>query len=415
MAWALDAAGALLLLGTLRVLWLARRADLAVPRLAEQPPDPAPPSLTVVIPCRNEAAGVEAAVRSLLAQDLPGLAVVAVDDRSEDATGAILDRLAAADPRLEVLHVSALPEGWLGKNHAMHLGGGRARGEWILFTDGDVVFGPGALARALGFARRHGLGHVAAAPRFLAGGLLERAFVTGFAALGALGFRVDELRRPGTAGHIGVGAFNLVRRADWLRVGGHERLRLEVVDDVRLGLVLRRSGVPQGAVLAGPLVAVRWQAGFLASVLGLVKNAFAATEYRPLVAVAAALAILVPALGPALLLGLSLALGAPLAAGLAGAALAGWMLLHGAAARRTAAASGVEGLLFPAMAAALAAVLLWSALLAGWRGGVRWRGTFYPLADLRAGAVRAADWPAARAAGWPRPPAPPGGGAARRG
>jgi hypothetical protein len=362
----------------------------------------------VVVPCRNEAAGVEAAVRSLLAQALPGLQVVAVDDRSEDATGAILDRLAAADPRLEVLHVTALPGGWLGKNHAMHAGGRRARGEWILFTDGDVVFAPGALARALGYARANRLGHLAAAPRFEAPGLLERAFVTGFAAFGSLAFRVHQLREAGTAGHVGIGAFNLVRRADWERIGGHERLRLEVVDDVKLGLVLRRSGVPQGALLAGPLVSVRWQHGFGPSVLGLVKNAFAATGYRPLVAAAAALAFLAAGLAPALLALAALLVGAPLAAGLALAALALSLLLHGAVARQVADASGVEGLFFPLVALLLAAVLLWSALAAGWRGGVRWRGTLYPLADLRAGAVREADWPQARAAGWPAPP-PPGG------
>jgi hypothetical protein len=407
MAWILDAAAALLLLGALRVAWLARLADLALPRLAALPEDPAPPPLTVVVPCRNEAASVEAAVRSLLAQELPGLQLVAVDDRSEDATGAILDRLAAAEPRLEVVHVTALPEGWLGKSHAMQAGGRRARGEWILFTDGDVIFAPGALSRALGFARGHGLGHVAAAPRFEAPGLLERAFVTGFAAFGSLAFRVHQLREPGTAGHVGIGAFNLVRRADWERIGGHERLRLEVVDDIKLGLVLRRSGVPQGALLAGPLVTVRWQVGFLPSVLGLTKNAFAATGYRPLVAAAAALAFLAAGLGPPLVALAALATGAPLAAGLALAALLVALLLHGAVARRTAAASGVEGLLFPLVALLLAAVLLWSALLAGWRGGVRWRGTLYPLADLRANAVREQDWPQAGAAGWPvaRPPA----------
>jgi glycosyl transferase family 2 len=410
MAQALLPAAALLLVAVLGVAWLARRADLALPRLAAQPPDPAPPALTVVVPCRNEAAGVEVAVRSLLAQGLPGLQVVAVDDRSEDATGAILDRLAAADPRLEVLHLAALPGGWLGKNHAMHLGGQRARGEWILFTDGDVVFGEEALARALGFARAHGLGHVAAAPRFQAEGLLERAFVTGFAAFGALAFRVHDLPRPGTAAHIGVGAFNLVRRADWLRIGGHQRLRLEVVDDVKLGLVLRRSGVPQGALLAGPLVSVRWQAGFLPSVLGLVKNAFAGTEYRPLVAAAAAAVILAFGLLPALLAGLALALGAWPAAGLSLAALLLTLVLHGLVARETAEASGLEGLCFPLMATLLAAVLLWSAAVAGWRGGVRWRGTFYPLADLRAGAVREQDWPRSGAVGWPRGAPPVGGG-----
>jgi hypothetical protein len=253
---------------------------------------------------------------------------------------------------------------------------------------------------------------VAAAPRFEAPGLLERAFVTGFAAFGSLAFRVHQLRDPGTAGYVGIGAFNLVRRADWARIGGHEKLRLEVVDDIKLGLVLRRSGVPQGALLAGPLVSVRWQAGFLRSVLGLVKNAFAATEYRPLVAAAAALAFLAAGLAPALLALASLLAGAPLAAGLALVALAVSVFLHGAVARQTADASGVEGLLFPLVALLLAAVLLWSAITAGWRGGVRWRGTLYPLADLRAGAVREEDWPRARAAGWP--PVPPSSGARPR-
>ena len=397
----LTAAAALALAGTLWVAWQARRGDLALPRLAEQPADPSPPSLSVVVPCRNEAAGVEAAVRSLLDQALPSLEVVAVDDRSEDATGAILDRLAAGDPRLSVVHVQALPPGWLGKNHALQAGGDRARGEWILFTDGDVVFAPGALARALAFAGARGLGHLAGVPRFVAPGFWERAFVTGFAAFGALAFRVHQLPRPGTAAFVGVGAFNLVRAADWRRVGGHRPLRLEVVDDVKLGLVLRRSGVPQGAVLAGPLVRVRWQAGFLPSALGLVKNAFAGCEYRPLVAVGAALALLAAGLGPALLAAAALGAGDGPAAGLALGALAVTLVVHANVARRTGGGSGLEGLAFPPMIALLAGVLLWSALLAGWRGGVRWRGTFYPLADLRAGAVREADWPRARAAGWP--------------
>lgn len=413
MAWLVDSCAALLLVGALWVVWLARRTELALLRLPEAAPHPAPPPLSVVVPCRNEAGGVEAAVRSLLAQDLPGLEVVAVDDRSEDATGAILDRLAAADPRLTVIHVAALPEGWLGKSHAMEVGGRRARGEWLLFTDGDVLFGPGALRRALGLAHAHGLGHLAGAPRFLAPGLLERAFVTGFAALGSLAFQVPALRRPGTRAFVGIGAFNLVERAAWERIGGHQRLRLEVVDDVKLGLVLRRSGVAQGAVATGPLVAVRWQAGFAASVLGLVKNAFAGCEYRPLVAVAAALALALTGLAPFAVAAAALAVGSGAGAAMALGAAALLMLVHAGVARRLSEGSGVEGLLFPVAASLLGGVLLASALAAGWRGGVRWRGTLYPLADLRAGLVREADWPRAGAVGWPDPADPwrgaPGG------
>ncbi len=396
---------ALALAGWVGVAWLAWRSDRSLPDLEDQPPDPAPPPLSVVMPCRDEARHVEASVRSLLAQDLPALEVVAVDDRSTDATGAILDRLAAADPRLSVIHVPALPAGWLGKNHALEAGGRRARGEWLLFTDGDVLFRPGALRRALGYARAHGLGHLAAAPRFIAPGFLERAFVTGFGAFASLAFRVHRLRVPGSGAFVGIGAFNLVRRADWERIGGHSRLRLEVVDDLKLGLVLRRSGVAQGAVSGGALVAVRWQHGFWPSVLGLVKNAFAGTEYRPWLALLASLLLLLAGTAPLLLALAALALGQAPAAALAGGALLVGVAIHGGAARRLAGGSGLEGLALPLSSALLAGVLVGSTAAVLWRGGVVWRGTRYPLAELRRGCVRMGDWPPQAAVGWPGDPA----------
>jgi hypothetical protein len=395
---------ALALAGWFAVAGLAWLADRALPDLGDQPPAAAPPSLSVVVPCRDEARDVEAAVRSLLAQDLPDLEVVAVDDRSTDGTGAILDRLAAGDPRLTAVHVTRLPPGWLGKNHALEAGGRRARGEWLLFTDGDVLFHPGALRRALGYATRHGLGHLAAAPRFVAPGFLERAFVTGFGAFASLAFRVHRLRVAGSDAFVGIGAFNLVRRADWERIGGHQRLRLEVVDDLKLGLVLRRSGVAQGALSGGELVTVRWQHGFWASVLGLVKNAFAGTEYRPGVALLAALALGLAGVGPPLLASWGLATGQWLAAGLAGGATLVGVVTHGGAARRLARGSGLEGLALPLASALLAGVLLGSAVVALGRGGVTWRGTRYPLDALRRGCVRIADWPCTGAVGWPDDP-----------
>jgi hypothetical protein len=396
--WLAAAAGAVGAWG--RFAWLGARTQRALSPLDRTPPDPAPPSLSVIVPCRDEARGLEPSIRSLLAQDLPDLEVVAVDDRSTDGSGEILDRLAREDRRLVVVHVAALPGGWLGKNHACHAGAGRARGEWLLFTDGDVVFAPGALARALGYARRLGVGHLVAVPRLVGPGLWERAFVTFFAAVGATEFRVFELSRPGTRGYVGVGAFNLVRADAYRSVGGHERLALEVVDDVKLGLLLRRSGVPQAAVRSGGLVAVRWQHGFFPSVLGLVKNAFAATEYRLPVAGTAAAGLAFLGVAP-----LATALLAPGAAaralGLASLALGA--AVHGAVARRTAGASGLEGLLFPACALLLAGVLVGSAATTLLRGAVVWRGTRYPLDRLRAGCLRAADLPASGAPGWPAP------------
>jgi hypothetical protein len=404
MALLLFSLAALALAGWLGVAWLAWSADRALPDLGDQPPDPSPPTVSVVVPCRDEARHVEAAVRSLLAQDLPALQVVAVDDRSTDATGAILDRLATEDPRLAVVHVTALPPGWLGKNHALEAGGRRASGAWILFTDGDVLFRPGALRRALGYARAHGLGHLAAAPRFIAPGFLERAFVTGFGAFASLAFRVHRLPAARSRAFVGIGAFNLVRRADWERIGGHGRLRLEVVDDVKLGLVLRRSGVAQGAISGGDLVAVRWQHGLGPSVLGLVKNAFAGTEYRPWLALLSSLALALAGLGPLLLALVSLATHQWPAAALAGGAQLIGVAIHGGAARRLAGGHGLEGLALPLSSALLAAVLLGSTAAALWRGGVVWRGTRYPLAELRRGCVRIEDWPCEAAVGWPERP-----------
>ena len=386
------------LAGWALVFWRGARARRSVLPLGPEAPGLALPAVTAVVPCRNEERAVEAAVSSLLAQDLPGLRVVAVDDRSTDATGAILDRLAGRDPRLEVVHVGALPPGWLGKNHACAAGAARARSEWILFTDGDVVFAPDALRRALRLAVERRLGHLAMLPRFLAPGIAERAFVTAFASLLAPATRLWELPYPGTRGGFGVGAFNLVRRADYEAAGGHARIAMEVVDDLKLGLLLRRSGVPQGVADSDGHVSVRWQHGFLASALGLVKNAFAALEYRTGLALAAAALGAFAALGPLLL-----ALLAPshVARLLAAAALALSVLHHAISARGLARTSGVEGLLLPPCLLVLSAVLVASAAAALLRGGVTWRGTAYCLEELRARCLRDADLPAAGAAGWP--------------
>ncbi len=106
-----------MLVGTVRVV-------RAVPMLADAAPS-APdswPPLSVVIPACNEAATLEAALGSVLRQDYPGLEIILIDDRSTDGTAEIVDRMAALDQRITALHVQELPQDWLGKVHALHLG-----------------------------------------------------------------------------------------------------------------------------------------------------------------------------------------------------------------------------------------------------------------------------------------------------
>lgn len=382
----------------LLVVWALWRARAALPVLAELPREAdAWPRLSVIVPARDEAADVEQSVRSLLGQDYPEFEVIAVDDRSSDETGAILDRLASSDERLHVVHVQELPEGWLGKNNACHVGAQIATGDWLLFTDGDVCFHPDAMRRSLAFAMRHRLGHLVAFPQLIAPGFWERAFQTTFGLLLNLKFRAWELRKPRTHAFVGIGAFNLVERRAYESIGGHTLLAFEVIDDVKLGLILRRSGARQGVVEGGALVRVRWNAGLRGTMRGLIKNAFAGTDYRwGHVFLASAAIILLSTLPP-----LAAALApSPGLRTVSGATILLSVALCGAAARRVAGGSGLEGLALPVCGPLLAATLFLSAVVTTVRGGVKWRGTLYPLRELELGCVRSSDIPVDKVTGW---------------
>ena len=154
------AAGALL--GWLIVALEVLRGNRRLRRLATlTAPVPAKwPRASLVFTARDEGTTLGAAVPTMLALDYPDLELIAINDRSEDDTGAILDKFAATDPRLKVIHVTELPAGWLGKTHGLQLGGEAATGEWILFTDADIHFQPEALQRAVAYAREIRRAHV---------------------------------------------------------------------------------------------------------------------------------------------------------------------------------------------------------------------------------------------------------------
>lgn len=359
------------------------------------------PRVSVIVPSRNEAETVERATLSLLSQDYPELEVVAIDDRSTDDTGPILDRLAAADPRLKVVHVRDLPAGWLGKTHAMHLGAAAAAGEWLLFTDGDVIFERDALRRAVAFAEASGLGHFVAFPSMLTSGFLERAFVGGaFGIAFGLITQMHRLHVARSRAFVGVGAFGLVRRAAYDSIGGHSKLRLEVGDDVKLGLILRRSGVPQGALNSGGLVSVKWQNGFLGCILGLEKNGFAGVEWNTAVGVAGVVACFALAWLPWVAV-----IDAPEATtrAVGVVAVAAQLAIAAGGVRRLAGGSGLEAMALPVAFTGLCVAMARSIALALWRGGIRWRDTFYPLDELRRGCVRERDWDRRNAVGWTPP------------
>ncbi len=336
--------------------------------------------LSVIVPARDEARAIGACLRSLLASKGVAIEIIAVDDRSTDATGRIMDEVAAADDTglLRAIHITTLPDGWMGKTHAMGRAAAEATGKWLLFTDGDMLFAPDALARVLDYAERETADHVILYPTMMYEGFGERMMLSFLHVMSIWGIRPWKVDDPAAKGDfIGIGAFNLVRRSVYDAVGGWSALRLEVLEDLRLGFTIKRAGYRQRAVFGRDLTRIRWAEGALGAVSNMTKNLFALFRFRLVLAMLA-----LPALT-----GLCLLPFAGLALGWKGFAPLMLMLACLALLYRRYFRLGLPGvgyvLTFPigsllflfAIARSIATTIL--------RGGVLWRGTFYPLAALR--------------------------------
>jgi hypothetical protein len=269
------------------VLWLVSAVEMivngrSIPRLPELPVTRLPvpmPMVSVIVAARNEEATIAPALRALLSLDYGALEIVVVNDRSTDRTGSIADDVARKSERLRVIHVEELPDGWLGKNHALSVGAKSAQGEWILFTDADVHLRSLALQRAVGHAVRQELDHLAVAPRLQMKGFLLNLFAGAFALLFAQVTRPWLARRPGSRFHIGIGAFNLIRAEAYRSVGGHQPIRLRPDDDLRLGRLVKEAGFRQDLAFGDDDVVVEWYSSIGEAMRGLEKNSFSAVNY----------------------------------------------------------------------------------------------------------------------------------------
>ncbi len=363
---------------------LAARAIRATPVLADMtPPPPARwPRVSIIIPACNEAATIEAAVRSQLAQDYPDLEFVLINDRSTDATGEIVERLAATDVRVRALHIDRLPEGWLGKVNALNTGVRESTGEWLLFIDADVHLAPTTIRDAIAYCTARDREHLALLPTFKPASFWLDVALASFMRLGIIGSRPWAIENPRSRTSIGVGAFNLVKRAALGRTPGFEWLRMEVVDDIGLGQLLKRNGVRSSLALGRDRVSLHWYYSLREMLRGTEKNAFAALarfNYWRLLA----FVLIYPALEVSPLLAF-LPLGAnwlPMVGGVALlCALFSITLLA-----RWLRQPVLPGLVFPIGAVLVAFAALRSGVLALLRGGLMWRGTLYPTARLREG------------------------------
>ena len=357
---------------------------MSIPRVREvRPPDNlATPHISIVFAARDESEKLPAALSSMLALDYPNYEVVAADDRSADGTGEILDEFARCDSRLRVIHISELPPGWLGKPHALNEAARLATGEWLLFTDADVCFAPDALRRSMALAEQKRWDHLTLLADMDMRGFWEKTAIGFFSLCLIIGYRIWSVSDPRSRACMGVGAFQLVRRAAYDASGTHKRLAMEVIDDIRLGKIIKEAGFSSGVATADGLVTVRWQDGFGNVIGGLTKNLFAGFGFHVWQAAGAVFLILMLNVAPFV--------GIFLTHGLARIFLIVIALvpvIMEAESMHEANSSRWYGLTHPLGALIFVYMLLRSTVVTLWRGGVVWRGTFYPLDELRRGKI----------------------------
>jgi hypothetical protein len=340
------------------------------------------PRVSILFSALDEAEKLPAALASFQAQDYPDFEVVAVDDRSEDATGSILDAAARADSRLKVVHVTSLPAGWLGKPHGMRTAFEHSTGEWLVFTDADVRFQPDVLHSTIALAQQRHLDHLTLlchAEMFTVG---EKIAMTFFALAFLMGLRPWRASDPRSSAYVGVGAFQLIRRDAYEKMGTHRRLAMEVVDDVKLGKLVKVAGLRSGVAKAGRAVSVHWHAGLGNIIRGTTKNCYATTGFRLWVAAGQVFGFLLMFVFPWIALPF----------------VHGWARIFAAVAivlpvlaQVGAALEFEESPLYAVTQPLGALIFVWMIVRSTFatlrQGGIYWRGTFYPIEELKRGVV----------------------------
>lgn len=390
---------------SLALIWLSRVIDAAigVPTIADistakwdRTPDPADNRVAIIVPARNEEAAVEQALRRLLNLDYGNYKVIAIDDRSIDRTGEIMDALARQSPaKVRVIHVRELPPGWMGKTHAMWIGAQaantdflsnsvevRTHSDWLLFTDADVMFREDTLRRAMAYADAERLDHLVLFPRIIMKSFTEKMMIAFFQLLFVFGHRPWKVADPKARDHMGVGAFNLVRRNAYEAGGTYERLRMEVVDDMKLGKVIKNGGFRQRVAFGDDLLQIRWARGARGVVNNLTKNFFAVVSFQTWRAIGTCVALaffnLLPFIGVVTARGWARI---PYAVALISIFGLYWGM------SRRAEIHPWYFFLHPVSATLFIYTMLRSTFLTLWHGSVEWRGTRYPLQELRKGLV----------------------------
>jgi cellulose synthase/poly-beta-1,6-N-acetylglucosamine synthase-like glycosyltransferase len=375
----------LLLFGLLAFFWVSYGLRVAygavrLPWLKSHAPakDADCPRISLIFAARDEEEKLPEALATLIEIDYPYLEIIAVDDRSHDATSRILDDFAATHDRLRVVHISELPPGWLGKPHALQRAYEASSGDWLLFTDADVRFQPDTLRRAVALARDRQLSHLTLFGDIVMVGFWEKVFLTFFGFAFMMSIDPHQVSNPRSRAYVGVGAFQMVKRSAYEACGTHRRLAMEVIDDVKLGKMIKLGGYRSGVAVAQGAVSVRWHAGIGNFIRGVEKNFFAGAQFSAPVVAGQSLSLLAMFVLP----WFGLLFGHGWVRAFAGVAVLIALCFH-IGVDIVMRVSPLYCLTLPLGALLFTYMLLRSTFITLRQGGITWRGTFYSLDELR--------------------------------
>ncbi|MEO6582760.1 MAG: glycosyltransferase family 2 protein [Ferruginibacter sp.] len=333
--------------------------------------------VTIIIAVRNEAADVRNALVSVCSLDYNNFNVIVVNDRSTDGTGEILRELNSKFP-FQVINITSLPQGWLGKNYALFTGAKASDATYLLFTDADIIFHKNTLAKAITLAQNNNLDHLTVLPEITATSIPLKSVLATFIMM------LTTLQRPWAAkiksskASIGVGAFNLVKRAAYLRAGTHSAIAMRPDDDLQLAAAIKRVGGNSDVLYGADALQVEWYKNVNEFINGLMKNAFSGFNYNILKVVGGVIGVFLFFVLPLpllLILGNSneramlfftLIYQLILFWKIPGAKNFWWM-----------------GLTTPYAGLVMMYIFIKAAYTNTRDGGIHWRGTFYSLAELR--------------------------------
>ncbi len=346
----------------------------SIKKLKNQPIITQEPTLAIIVAVRNEEEDVEKALQSLCNINYSNHRLIVVNDRSTDRTGEILSRF--NHPHLQVITLTDLPDGWLGKNNALYQGYKNSTEEWMLFTDADIEFHPDAINKALGYAEKHRLDHLCVLPDIRSRSPILNSAIATFGMMLMLFTRPWDARKPNRSGSIGVGAFNLVKRTAYEQAGTHVAIKLRPDDDLKLGQNIKDAGLRQDVLGGKDSISLEWYKNIGQFINGLMKNTFAVREYNILWTIADVLATL-----------LTIALPIPimLIFGDINIRIMGVLLLAAQIIYmiETPPNKWWYALMIPFAGLLMAYIIVRSAYITLKQGGIYWRDTFYSLAMLR--------------------------------